>query len=270
MEKPKQTNWLASRLSDGLCNRLFQIQAAAYHAMLTNKKLVFYVPRIQPSVHSDCTQALKLFPEIPIIWSAPAHETVKEAPEDFVKFKPLQVSATEPTVIEGYFQNWLYFQEPLEPNLKAALTKEELQKYTLPPELEPNKIWWIHIRLGDYQNLPHHQCADEEYWVSSLSKIPQNSSVFLFSDTPNKAEEIVKRLAPPNIHLLAAPQGLTAIQTLYLMSQCGGGCIGTNSTFSWWGMYMSQARVMNSPCILPKRWHRAYEGGPYAPWITAI
>ena len=103
-------SWIAPRLTDGLCNRLFQIVAASYHAKKNNRSLVFYIPRVQPSVHSNCTLIFKLFPHINIVWSVKEHATVKEGQANFAEFAPLQIGGDN-TVIEGYFQNWSYFED---------------------------------------------------------------------------------------------------------------------------------------------------------------
>lgn len=260
-------SWLAPRLTDGLCNRLFQIVCVNWHAKKNGKELVFYVPRIQPSVHSDCTVLFKLFPKIRIVWSVKEHNISKEETQDFGKFKELSIGDSN-TVIEGYFQNWSYFEGFKKPDIRLALTENELHKYTLPPEFQPEKMWWIHVRLGDYQNLPHHQCTTKDYWTTALQKIPKGATIIVFSDKMDVAMKLIEDCGRPD----AMPSGpeLSAITTLYLMSQCGGGCIGSNSTFSWWGMYLSLANDKGSPCILPAQWHKNFEGGPYAPWLTSI
>jgi hypothetical protein len=260
-------SWLAPRLTDGLCNRLFQIVCANWHAKKNGKELVFYVPRIQPSVHSDCTVLFKLFPKIRIVWSVKEHNISKEDSQDFGKFKELSIGDSN-TVIEGYFQNWSYFEGFKKPDIRLALTENELQKYTLPPEFQPEKMWWIHVRLGDYQNLSHHQCATKAYWTAALQKIPKGATIIVFSDTMDVAMKLIEDCGRPDI-MPSGPE-LSAITTLYLMSQCGGGCIGSNSTFSWWGMYLSLAKDKGSPCILPAQWHKNFEGGPYASWLTSI
>lgn len=258
--------WIAPRLTDGLCNRLFQIVSANYHAKKNGKELVFYVPRIQPSVHSDCTIIFKLFPKIRLIWHVKEHASVKEDNANFVKFSTLLIK-DENTVIEGYFQNWSYFDGFEQPDIRNALTSEELNKYTIMQELKPEKIWWIHVRLGDYMNLAHHQCTDINYWFTALQRVPKDAVIMVFSDTIDIAMKLISECGRPDARVVT---GLNAITTLYLMSQCGGGCIGTNSSFSWWGMYLSLARKLGSPCILPSKWHNKFEGGPYAPWINTI
>ncbi len=82
-------SWLAPRLSDGICNRLFQVVGGMYHAKLYNTKLVFYVPRIRPSVHSDCSVILQLFPDIPLVWHTDSHDILKEDANKYMQFKPL-------------------------------------------------------------------------------------------------------------------------------------------------------------------------------------
>ena len=263
--------WLSPRLTDGLCNRLFQIVGADYHSKANKRALVFYVPRIQPSKHSDCSLVLKLFPSIPVIWASPTINTVKEV-TDFLSFNPLVIPDGN-TVIEGYFQNWNYFpKEQLKLDFKNALTKESFETNTLTQDMNPDKLWWIHARLGDYSILPHHQCTNTEYWINALNKIPDGSVVLLFSDEVEKAQIIIENAAgfiTPRIKILACNPNLTALETLYIMSQCGG-CIGSNSSFSWWGMYLSRAKELGNPCILPAKWHKEYNSTMSAPWITTL
>jgi len=261
-------SWLAPRLSDGICNRLFQVVSGMYHAKLYNTKLVFYVPRIRPSVHSDCSVILQLFPEIPLVWHADSHHILKEDADKYMEFKPLGPSKDGRIVIEGYFQNWAYFpKEDIKLDFANTLSKASFAKYTLGKDA--NTMWWIHVRLGDYEILPHHQCTTNKYWSTALAKIPPGSKVILFSDSPEKAKKLIEGLAPSSISLFQA-DNMTPVETLYLMSQIGGGCIGTNSTFSWWGMYLSEARAGGAPCILPSEWHRNYRGNPGGPWIQFI
>ena len=262
-------SWIAPRLTDGLCNRLFQIVAASYHAKKNNRSLVFYIPRVQPSVHSNCTLIFKLFPHINIVWSVKEHATVKEGQANFAEFAPLQIGGDN-TVIEGYFQNWSYFEDFAKPNLKLALTVQELETFTLPSHLNPETIAWVHVRLGDYMKLPHHQCTDEEYWRKALALLPVGMTVILFSDTMGLATELINKCCESRLNIMPASPDLSAAATLYLMSQCGGGCIGSNSTFSWWGMYLSLAKERGAVCVLPEKWHKNFSGGPYAPWIKAI
>ena len=261
--------WLAVRLSDGLCNRLFQIVGGLYHAKKYNKRLVFYVPKIMPSVHSDCTVVYKLFPDIPIVWTSNNYETILENPEDYINFAPLSIGSDERIVIEGYFQNWNYFTNEITFDFSSIIKKDRMDILRTYCNMNMDKTWFLHMRLGDYLILPHHQCTTEGYWKSALELIPDLSNVFLFSDTLDMARDILKKLAGTRIQIITI-QNLTAIETLYLMSECGGGCIGSNSTFSWWGMYLSKARYLKNPCILPKKWHTDYTGGPYADWTTIL
>ena len=262
-------SWIAPRLTDGLCNRLFQIAAASYHAKKNNRRLVFYIPRVQPSVHSNCMLVFKLFPQIDIVWSVKEHAIVKEEAANFAEFAPLQIGGDN-TVIEGYFQNWSYFEDFVKPNLKLALTVQELETFTLPSHVKPETIAWAHVRLGDYMKLPHHQCTDEAYWRKALALLPVGTTLILFSDTMGLATELINKCGESRLNVMPASPDLSAIATLYLMSQCGGGCIGSNSSFSWWGMYLSLAKERGAVCVLPEKWHKNFSGGPYAPWIKAI
>jgi hypothetical protein len=267
------SGWVAPRLTDGLCNRLFQVATAAYYAKQWNKKLVFYVPRVQPSVHSDCSVIFKLFPNIPIVWTAESHATVCEDSQDFLRFVPLQKPTAEKIVIQGYFQSGHTILPDFSFDWKNALGAELYETLTLGAETEPERVWWIHVRMGDYQHLPHHQITNPEYWKKAIERIPSRATVMVFSDDLPAAQKLLQICAPPHLKLLLAPADLDALSTLYLMSQCGGGCIGSNSTFSWWAQHMSLARRRGAPCILPRPWHKHVpisKTDPYRDWHTVI
>ncbi len=241
-------NWVAPRLTDGLGNRLFQLAAAMHIATKHNRPLRFYIPRIQPSVHDDCSVIFSLFPDISKIWSTAQFETLKEDPAKFTQYTDFSLPS-DPVILEGYFQCAKYLEG-------ITLTPD----WNFVTDVERNRVpnaestWWIHIRLGDYLKLPHHQCTTEEYWRAALARVPLGAQVLVFSDEPAKALQFLQGLGIRHCNFVL--QDVSAMETLYRMSQCGGGCIGSNSTFSWWGQYFSLARKKGAPCILPRQWHK--------------
>jgi hypothetical protein len=266
-------DWIAPRLTDGLCNRLFQIAAAKHYSKKYHRPLVFYVPRVQVSVHSDCSIVFQLFPDIPKVWSVDYFDVLKEHGADFLSYTEFDVPESNCVVMEGYFQCAKYLENiEMEPCFENVIDVNKLKDIVLPEEA--SKYWWIHIRLGDYKLLPHHQCTTETYWKKALASIPSGSVVLVFSDELDDAREFLQKLTDDIGKNLVFVYGsdLTPIETLYVMSQCGGGTIGSNSSFSWWGQYFSKARKNGAPCILPSLWHKGVSNskGIYGPWHSVI
>jgi hypothetical protein len=270
MQSPSSKSWVAPRLSDGLCNRLFQIVGAIYHANKWKRPLIFYIPKIQPSEHSDCSVIFKLFPEIPIVWFVPKHELVKELPQDCMKFAPLEEPISDdPTVLLGYFQNPKYFpEEGVLLDFINCIGEERAKQLQLP---NAEQAWWIHVRLGDYRTLSHHSICDLDYYKKTLEMVPKGSFVYLFSDEPLIAKEMLKSCS--NHMIVMVDTSINTVETLYLMSQVGGGCIGSNSTFSWWGQYLARQGDKKPICVLPSKWNKMIDADKtdiYAPWHTII
>lgn len=266
--KDQMDSWIAPRLTDGLGNRLFQLAAAAHFSKKTGKQLCFYIPRIQPSVHSDCSILFDLFPRIQKVWSSKGLVTLQEDPAKFTSYTEFDTIKNENCILSGYFQCWKY-TEGIDfcPAFDRVISAERRSAIQPSPE-----SWWIHIRLGDYKHLAHHQCTSEAYWKTALGKVPNGATVLVFSDEPEEAAKLLTALGISHCRFAVA-KGLSAIETLYVMSLCGGGCIGSNSTFSWWGQYFSKARANGNPCIVPRKWHRHVkeeDTDVFGPWHTIV
>ena len=274
----KNQHWISSRLSDGLGNRLFQIAAGLRAAEIHRRPYVFFLPRILPSVHGDCTASLQqLFPHIPTIHTANTWKTVEEAPYTLWTYQPTLQSIIphDPCVFHGYYQSELYL--PQETSMTQQIDFENALTTTLCNELrntyiskEEHSTWFLHIRLGDYLKLPHHQIPLQTYIIEALKHVPSTHTILLTSDSPVQALSLI----PPayRYQIVQLPQTLNHIETLYIMSQCTGGCIGTNSTYSWWGAYLSKARQSKKPCIFPSPWHNTIKEQKdiYSPWMSVI
>ena len=108
-----------------------------------------------------------------------------------------------------------------------------------------DNIGCIHIRRTDYLSNPHHQCQGEEYYQSSLSKLPDDCEVLIFSDDPKWCKE--QEIFSSDRFLISETNN--AYIDLCLMTMCDY-IITASSTFSWWGAYLSNAKII----IAPKVW----------------
>jgi hypothetical protein len=258
--------WIAPKLSDGLCNRLFQVVGGIYYSKLWNYPLVFFAPRIRPDEHSDCSIIFKLFPEIPIIYTANSFDTAKESGENYMNYVVLEKPNSKRIVLEGYHQSEKYFLSEINLPFKNVLSPERMKQLEV-----PSSYWWIHVRLADYLILDHHRITTPEFWKKVI-EMAGNNPILIYSDELKKASSLLKELCP-NANLIQSDLNLTPIETLYQMSLCGGGCIGSNSSFSWWGMYLSLAKKRCNPCILPRPWHKRIpleKTKIYSPWQTVV
>jgi hypothetical protein len=212
--------WVAPCLTDGLGNRLFQLSCAKWYSEKYNKRLVFFLPRTKPTGHGDYDNIFKMFPEIPIVETESEWNEINEKDTNYYTYDELPFIEGN-VVINGSRQVYNYITSI---NPTFPVDKQKLEKY-----VKPN-MFFIHLRLGDFRILPHHQIDLQLYYSEAIKKIPQNVNILVFSNEPNTAKELF-----PNLMIVDEPE----LETLYLMSLCTKGSIVANSTFSYWGSYFS-------------------------------
>ena len=116
----------------------------------------------------------------------------------------------------------------------------------------------IHIRRGDYLNDPKVRCIHgilgSDYYKKSINYIKKkvkNPFFFIFSDD---IELVKKNFSFFNNKKYIFIDTKSSINDLYLMSNCKHFIIA-NSTFSWWGAWLSKNK--RKIVCAPKRWLRA-------------
>jgi hypothetical protein len=236
-------NWVAPYLSGGLGNRLFQYSCAKQYSELYKKELVFFLPRCNPTNHGKFDTIFKLFPDVSVLETDISWNEIEEPIDKHFKYIPLFENTSNKVLIRGYRQSYKYFENTnIEPKFENIITKERLE-YLEKTYIKDN-MFFIHIRLGDFRVLPHHQINISKYLILASSKIPENSNIIVFSDEP----DIVKGLF--NFpHILCTEKD--EVEVLYLMSKCTKGSIVANSTFSFWGAYLGHNNSKDYTCIFP-------------------
>ena len=283
---------ISVRLSDGLGNRLFQLAALLGYAERWALKPVLFPSQIIGCNHADADKAHLLFPQLALEWNVAGWTKVIEDPADCATYKERakpdeaakkpdkaaqKPDEPEPVLLAGHFQTSRYFptKTPLALSFESALSAE--RRTALDLHIKDGCPWWIHVRLGDYMVLPHYHIDIVRYLAKVIGVIPAGERVILYSDSPGEALRVLQGLqgagaVKAGVEFVPAPEGLSPIETLYMMSKATGGCICTNSTFSWWGAYSSAVRVRGGPIYFPGRWHALpYPTADlYPPWGTVV
>jgi hypothetical protein len=119
---------------------------------------------------------------------------------------------------------------------------------------------FLHIRRGDYLPISYiHPICSLEYYKEGLRHLSGKvSTVYIFSDDIEwvKQQSCWKEWSDTfGIHF-EIYENQDELQTLKRMSQCKGGAICANSTFSWWGAFLG-AYSVRAPVIVPKQWSLA-------------
>jgi len=171
------------------------------------------------------------------------------------EFDPSVFLSQDHTDIEGYFQSGMYFSQ----NLRQILTfKDEINSEadSKLSHFAGSPLCSIHIRRGDYLRLSHfHKNLESDYYNKAIQLVMSNipgARFIVFSDDPVWCRENL----PDEITVDDSSQEVS----LCMMSKCPIHVIA-NSSFSWWGAWLSGSRAV----IAPNQWFS--QAGPRT-WST--
>jgi len=239
----------------GLGNQLFQIAFLEYASKISKKKLYISTPVSPPTHHTSADYFSSIFKN----WKSEylrvnnSISIQEEKSRPYEDWKTILLSRPGNIMLEGYFQNYKFVNEVRDIVLpKLSFNVACVEKYAFIKE-----CFFIHIRGTDYINNPHHYIDLGEYYKRCIELCEGENFVVFSNDIPH----VNKILGNHKYHIVKTNE----IDTLYLMSQAKGG-ICANSTFSWWGAYLTPNRRIFFPKkMLPKNFH---DGNYHLPgWI---
>jgi hypothetical protein len=165
-----------------------------------------------------------------------------------------------------------YLPDSFKPSWAAIENQEELQiKWSLVTKEQQQKTAFLHVRLGDYRILPHHQVNLLSYYQKAMALFPTDTRFLVFSDEPKLAATL------PVFHERCVfVEETDELSALWLMSLCSAGAITANSTFSWWGAFFGRQHadtITNYRACMPARWlvtSKEPTDSIYPSWATRI
>lgn len=175
---------------------------------------------------------------LPMVQAGPVYKELR------YEYDPLPASGD----LQGYFQSYKYFGSTI-PRFKESFRVQQLAK------LPAGERIAIHIRRGDYVNHEAYAQLQITYFIQALLTIPdwKNKNIILFSDDMGYCKTHFECL--PNAHFINGSE----VEHLAMMSLCDYHIL-SNSSFSWWGAYLSEQKHV----IYPKEYFR----GSYADKTT--
>jgi hypothetical protein len=233
--------WVSGHISGGLGNRLFQHASAMGLAEKWGHEVVFYLPSMEPTNHGPFENLMKLFPNVRVVTEESGYITFFEPQGHVFSYVPFQNEKIGANVlIDGWRQTARYFpSRGVNANLEGVIPLERrtelLQKYGV-----DDITSFVHIRLGDYKILPHHQINVGDYIKKASVHFPPGSKFLVFSDEAVQYKELLEQFVKAVGMVPLVVEETDELENLYLMSKCGGGAIVGNSTFSWWGAYFAR------------------------------
>ena len=164
------------------------------------------------------------------------------------------------SLLIGYFQSvyWVERENVSKVFQNLKLTSEPTWLINLRSDSRIEKPLILHIRLGDYRNEKTFGTPSLKYYEMALSELwntKRFGKIWVFSDEPNLAMKDLPLWVTDNCRLITDGQDSPA-ETIEAM-RLGFGYVISNSTFGWWGAYLSHHE--NAPIIAPKPWFKAKE-----------
>lgn len=118
----------------------------------------------------------------------------------------------------------------------------------------------LHIRHGDYEDIPNFGLCSVEYYQNAIDILTtelDNPKIYIFTENPNWVLENLKFEVPFKIVEFDASKNVVGRafgELLNIMASCKHFIIA-NSTFSWWGAFLSKNEF--KIIITPKPWFQS-------------
>ena len=168
-------------------------------------------------------------------------------------FKSWNPDSLKPGSITSSYYQYYPTLQPYESELRELLLKGLEQHENKKIILDPDTSAFLHVRRGDYLNHPNvHYIQSLDYYRVAIKEIYEKNKInkfYIFSDDIEwiKSEPY---FSSDNFEIIDSKDELYC---LHIMSQCKGGAICANSTFSWWGAFLG-AYSKRNPVIIPTNW----------------
>jgi hypothetical protein len=243
------------KLQGGLGNQLFQYALGRSLMEIGNEVVFdksFFSNNIKYTNRPFSLEMFKLNPEIKIENSPQSLGILKKIfyrLDNDRRVRYVKSFLTNPNnYMEGYYNSELYFRDIREQLLGELVLKERSAAYIEMEKLiaeTPNSLV-IHARRTDYLTSTGFTILDENYYKKALELFPPETKIFAFSDDPEWLRAALDRPV-----YVVSGKGFTDYEELSLMSQ-GKNFIIANSTFSWWGAWLSSYE--NKKVVAPLHW----------------
>ena len=183
---------------------------------------------------------------------------MKEEAHSRNKFYDYDFSYRHNLYLEGYWQNYRYFDEYREGLLEEFAVREEtlsLKCIELITKVSSENSVALHIRRGDYESK---WCIGEDYYYEAIrqmnSRVPA-AKYYIFCEDKEVAAEYLARI--PDSELITGAYELDDIEEFCVMSACRNQIIA-NSTYSWWAAYLNRNVDKNVVAPITLHWKEEY------------
>ncbi len=183
-------------------------------------------------------------------------------------------SVSKNTILKGYFQNWRYFENLNHAEIRDLfrLKNPSNDFASLKNKFVEENTLAIHIRCYEAKHRNYHGVIPLEYLEKSFSlvtKLREFQQIVVFTDNKEETAEILNKSAVKPDLIIDPERIKDPAESLILMSLAKV-FIGSNSSFSWWGAFLSSDSSRTT--VFPRPWYKNHDNvisSQYLPnWIT--
>jgi hypothetical protein len=165
-------------------------------------------------------------------------------------------------LLDDYFQSERFFAAAADKVRRAFRFSREPEPEVaqLLQQIHERPSVDINVRGGDYLNLTNRSIfnsLDRDYYRAAYLEVVReepDAIFYLITNDPKRAQEVLVDIPKDKIVFVDAEvSGLRGAEYLRIMSACKHHIIA-NSSFSWWGSWLSQSRGLT---IAPAHWYVA-------------
>jgi hypothetical protein len=234
---------IVPNLKAGLGNQLFELSTAYSLSKELNKHLKLHSDYIQLSVHSPINYMDTIFAHFKDYITHDKPET--QISPNITASDCITLSANKtPAELTMYNQDWKKIHRHRNDFIKLLKFNDTIgSKYSL---LDSSAF--IHFRGGDYKGMDYLNVPLVSYYKNALELLKKHNVEHIYVFTNDKTYASSFDILNSFNHTYVDEN---EYDSLYLMSRCAKGGICSNSTFSWWGLYLNLDRPY---LIMPKTW----------------
>lgn len=184
------------------------------------------------------------------------HQFFKLVAGKGVGFNQISISKKN-SLLVGYFQSYRWASDSNV--LKVLKNIKPIERNTLLENLiikaKAEKPLFVHVRLADYKNEEKIGIPSRDYYSNSVKKLMKSgrfSNIWLFSDEVETAKNYIPEEYKEILTIIPEIDNSPAL-TLELLRH-GSGYVIANSSFSWWGAFLSYEE--NVKVIAPYPWFK--------------
>lgn len=279
LHSPESTRRARFLLTGGLANQLFQWAAAKTFAELTHTEFILDARYVQTSGQRG-EQLSAILPSLPIYERddklfrfLAARKATSGLLRNLLKrtYFPATSDTIEKHLLRGSMH--LHRYRGLFLDNRHLLTNDSIRlqvsgalsaRYSTPDE----SYSIVHVRRGDYSKNPEYRrrfglCSDT-YYARSMALLDEGQHWIVIGDDRQATKQVTNHLRTLGHNTSTGPSQ-DHYSDLALLANADA-VITANSTFSWWGAYLSSSAKV----VYPKPWYNEESSIIFAPSWTPI